>query len=77
LADLLPSDFIDQQLFPLRLQGALDLAALPAIQAAQPTAAKNTTAIQACESESLFVTIATVIVSAAIAQIKAIAIPHR
>jgi hypothetical protein len=53
------------------------LAARPAIQAAPPTAAKNTTAIQACESGSLFVTIATVIVSASIPQIKAAVIQHR
>jgi hypothetical protein len=52
------------------------LAALPAIQATQPIAAKNATAIQACESGSLFVTIATVIVAAAISDTTAITIQH-
>jgi hypothetical protein len=37
------------------------LAALPAIQDAIPTAAKNTTAIQACGSVSLFVAIASTV----------------
>jgi hypothetical protein len=41
-----------------------------------PTAAKNTTDIQACESGSLFVTIATAIVSAAIPHIRANTIQH-
>jgi len=54
-----------------------DLAARPTIQATLPTDTKNTTAIQACESGSLFVTIATKIVSAAIPHMKDIAIPHR
>lgn len=54
------------------------LAARPAIQAATPTATKNTAAIQACGSSgSLFATIATVIVSAAIPHINAMAIQHR
>jgi hypothetical protein len=53
------------------------LTAQPTIQAALPTAAKNTAAIQACESGRLFVTIATAIVSAAIPHIKAITILHR
>ena len=48
-----------------------------AIQATPPTAAKNTAAIQACESGNLFVAIATVIVSAAIPHIKAIAKRHQ
>jgi hypothetical protein len=66
--------------FPLHLQLKFDqshFAARPAVQAAPPAAAKNTTAIQACESGSLFVPIATVIVSAAIPHIKAITMQHR
>jgi hypothetical protein len=67
--------------FPVKMElaGCLHIptfAALPAIQAAPPTAAKNTAAIQACESGSLFVVIAAVIVSAAIPDISAIAIQH-
>src|ERR1700733_10732793 len=53
------------------------LAARPTTQATMPTIAKNTTAVQACGSGSLFVTIATAIVSAAIPDIKAIAIQHQ
>jgi hypothetical protein len=52
-------------------------AARPAIQAATPTAAKNTTPIQACESGGLVVAIATAIMSAAIPHIKAINKQHR
>ena len=73
---------------PLRLQPELDqmglqisariyFTARPAVHESTLTAAKNTTAIQASESGSLFVTIAAEIVSAAIPDIKAIARPHR
>jgi hypothetical protein len=51
-------------------------AALPAIQAAQPIAAKNDIAIQSCESVSLFIAIATAIVAAAISDTTAITIQH-
>jgi hypothetical protein len=53
------------------------LAAAAANRAAPPAAMKNTAAIQACGSVSLFVAIATVIVIAAIPDIKAIAKQHR
>jgi hypothetical protein len=59
----------------LRLQP--DLTARPAIQEKPPTTAKNTTAVQASESESLSVTIAAKIVSAAIPDMKAIAKQHQ
>ena len=59
------------------LQPEFDLAARPAVQERTLTAAKNTTALQASGSGSLFVTIATKIVSAAIADMRAIARPHR
>ena len=52
-------------------------AARPAIQERPPTAAKNTTAIQASESGSLFVTMAAKIVSAANPDVIAIVRPHR
>lgn len=47
------------------------------IQEAQPTATKNTTAVQACGSGSLFVRIANATVTAAIPHKKAIAMQHR
>jgi hypothetical protein len=50
-----------------------DLTARPAIQEKPPTTAKNTTAVQASESESLCVTIAAKIVNAAIPHMRAIA----
>jgi hypothetical protein len=51
-------------------------AALPAIQAAHPIAAKNAIAIQSCESVSLFIAIATAIVAATISDTTAITIKH-
>jgi hypothetical protein len=51
-------------------------AALPAIQAAHPIAAKNAIAIQSCVSVSLCIAIATAIVAAAISDTTAITIQH-
>jgi hypothetical protein len=53
------------------------LAALPAIQEATPIAAKNTAAVQACGSESLFATIASAIVATAIPHKNAVVMQHR
>ena len=53
------------------------LAMLPASRATPPAAMKNTADIQACGSGSLFVAIATVIVSAAIPDMNAIVIQHQ
>jgi hypothetical protein len=61
----------------LRLQPDLDLAERPTIQAMPPAVAKNTTAIEASESGSLFVTIAAKIVGAANPDMIAIVRPHR
>jgi hypothetical protein len=52
-------------------------AARPASHERPPTTTKDTAAIQASESDSLFVRIATKIVNAAIAHMEAIVRPHQ
>jgi hypothetical protein len=66
----------NRQIGGYQVPARLFLAARPASQAVPPTTAKNTAA-QASQADSLLVTIATKIVSAAIPHSEAIAKPHQ